>query len=220
MRDAVDPVGELRVEVVQPEKRRASKKEWRRYWMVRSTLPFCPGRARRGAVQNGSDRPAREAEDGNGCARPGARGRRSCTLVSVVHGWIATQIRSSIVVLLAGGHPRQEDLYGERKFPWTMMRHFLAMGALPVGVAEASFGARLVPAPSLPDRAAPRPLTADQSAVPIPPIASSADEEDLAARGPSANDKPERFHVPGAPPPRKWTSSSARATTASSATSL
>jgi hypothetical protein len=72
------------------------------------------------------------------------------TRVSDPRGWIATQIRSSIGVLLAARLERQVDLYGRRKFLWTLMRHFLALTLLPGRMPEASITAGLVSPTCLP----------------------------------------------------------------------
>jgi hypothetical protein len=57
---------------------------------------------------------------------------------------MATQIRSSIAVLLVARRERQDDVYGDRKFLWTLMRHFRAVALLASCMAEAPVPARLV----------------------------------------------------------------------------
>jgi hypothetical protein len=111
---------------------------------------------------------------------------------------MATQIRSSIVVLLAARRERQVDLYGKRKFPWTLMRHFLALALLSRRVAEAAIAAGLVAPARLPQRLRARRLATAARTVAVAAIASRADEEDLPAFGPAADDEAKRIHVPGA----------------------
>jgi hypothetical protein len=71
------------------------------------------------------------------------------TRVSDPLGWIATQIRSSIGVLLVARRERQIDLYGKRNFLWTLMRHFLALALLAGRMSEATITAGLVSPASL-----------------------------------------------------------------------
>jgi len=90
------------------------------------------------------------------------------------------------------------DLYGKRKIPWTLMRHFLALALLSGCVAEAAFAAGLVSPARLPKRLRPGRLTAPTRAVPVAPIAPGADEEHLPALRPATDDETKRIHVPGA----------------------
>jgi len=57
---------------------------------------------------------------------------------------MATQIRSSIAVLLAARRERQVHLYGKRQFLGTLMRHFRAVALLASRVRESTVAACLV----------------------------------------------------------------------------
>jgi len=77
-----------------------------------------------------------------------------------------------IGVLLATRRERQDDLYGKRKFRWTLMRHFLALPLLASRVRESAITARLVLPARVPQRLIPRRPTTAGRAVPITAIAS------------------------------------------------
>ena len=79
------------------------------------------------------------------------------------------------------------------------MRHYLAAGpivALAGGMMQAAAPAVLVAAPGGPERGAARVLGTASGAVAIAAVTAAAEEEDLATRGPHADDEPERIHAP------------------------
>ncbi len=81
------------------------------------------------------------------------------------------------------------------------MRHFLrlplAVFLLAGGVVTPALGRLLVAAASLPQRHRPPCLGAPVGAVPVAVVAPTAEEEDLPAGRPGADDEAKRVHVPG-----------------------
>jgi hypothetical protein len=116
---------------------------------------------------------------------------------------MVTQIRSCIGGLLAACGERQDNLYGKRKFWWTLMRHFLAVRALASGMREATVAAGLVAPPRLAHRTSAGTAAAVARTAPIPAVARTADEEHLPALGQVTEHEAERVHVPGGAGTRK-----------------
>ena len=109
-----------------------------------------------------------------------------------------------------------KDLYGLSNFQGTLLRHFLAVRALPRRVITCALVRALVAPPGVTQRSASRRTPTHRAAVPISTIASSAQEEDLPTIGSSADDESERIHVPGEDGAKNWTTGSCRATNSAS----
>ena len=75
------------------------------------------------------------------------------------------------------------------------MRHFLAVRALAIGVAERAQTALLIAPAGGAQRGAPRLGSAVHAAVTVTAIAATAEEEDLATLGPTTGDEAQRVHV-------------------------
>lgn len=117
------------------------------------------------------------------------------------------------MVRLRAAHRRLgQDSYGLRNFLGTVMRHFLAVHALPRRVITRALRRALVAPPRRAHRAPPRGPATRAPAVAITAVAAPAQEEYLPALGAMADDKPERVHVPGEATTKNWTSGSGRAT--------
>jgi hypothetical protein len=104
------------------------------------------------------------------------------------------------MVLLAGVLGRHHVDYAGGQLLGTVMRHVLpplAVVLCPRRVVEPAGPAPLVALAGLALLLPPARLPARAPAVPMPPIAPPADEEDLAASGPVADDEAERFHGSG-----------------------
>jgi hypothetical protein len=80
-------------------------------------------------------------------------------------------------------------LYRKRKFWWTLMRHFLALPLLASRMREFAVTTCLVLPARLPWRLGPHRLTTDGRAVPIPAVASRADEKALLTFEPATDNK-------------------------------
>src|SRR5262249_3568695 len=107
---------------------------------------------------------------------------------------------------------RQDDIYRSGNFFETVMRHFLAIGSLPVRVTLGSFSTALVTPTGLLQRCSSAGLGAFVVAVAVAAVAPPAQKEDLAALGPGTDDKSEGVHVPGAGAAKNWTPAAIRAT--------
>jgi hypothetical protein len=83
---------------------------------------------------------------------------------------------------------RQDHSYAGRKFLETLMRDFLAVALLPVGLGEAALAALAINAAGGANAAAPARGTTSLRAVDLAPVAAAAQEEDLPAVRPEAGD--------------------------------
>jgi hypothetical protein len=107
---------------------------------------------------------------------------------------------ASIAVLLAGVFCRLVTHYAVGQLRGTLMRHVLP--PVPVvgragGVVEATDPAPLMLPPGLPLLLPARGRGARPRAVPLAPVAAPADEEDLPAVRPVADDEAQRVHGSG-----------------------
>jgi hypothetical protein len=102
-----------------------------------------------------------------------------------------------MVRLLAAHRRLGQDSYGLRNFLATVMRHFLAVRALPLRMVARALRRALVAPSRRAHGSAPRQPAAQGPAVAVAAIAAPAQEEDLPALGSIADDIPERVHVPG-----------------------
>ena len=89
---------------------------------------------------------------------------------------------------------RQDDLYAGRKFCETLMRDFVAVALLAVGLGEAALAALAVDASGGAEAAPPARRATPVRAVDLAPVAAAAQEEDLPAVGPEAGDAAHRLH--------------------------
>jgi hypothetical protein len=111
---------------------------------------------------------------------------------------------------------RQDDIYSAGNFSETVMRHFLAIGPLAVGVAGGAFTAALVALARGPQRGTPRRTAAVLVAVAVAAVAGPAQEEHLSTGRPGADDEAKGVQVPGAGAAKNWTPRRIRATTSAS----
>jgi hypothetical protein len=98
-------------------------------------------------------------------------------------------------LLLAAFVERHAKSYRLSKFFGTLMRHFLAVGALAIGVAQRAQTTALIAAPRRAQRCAPRLLPTPRAAIAVATIAATTQEKDLAALRPATDDKAQRVHV-------------------------
>ena len=95
----------------------------------------------------------------------------------------------------------------------TVMRHFLAIRPLPIGMAEPALTAALVALPGRAHRRTASPLAAVLGAIPMAAITMAAEEELLQTTRLSTDDVAKRIHRPGEDAPKTGSSLTRRETT-------